>query len=305
MTYDQIQTFLSVVTHGNISAAANALSITQSTVSSRLQCLENELGAQLLIRGKGHHNIELTSYGEQFLPLASQWTSLWEHTQNIRMKSDIRTLTIASVDAVNNYTFAPLFRRHIKNYPDIKLSINTHHSGEIHSLVQNRMADIGFVFSRISYPNIVSRPIYREIMYLLCRKDSPYHNMIDCVELKSEDEVYLKWGQDYQQWHERHWSPEKYAAITVNTGSTLYRYLDEPERWAIAPMSVIHQMSYNSELTYYKLKTPPPPRMCYEITNRYPTIGQQRALDIFHEELEEFIIENSDICQFEDWMLEE
>jgi hypothetical protein len=33
---------------------------------------------------------------------------------------------------------------------------------------------------------------------------------------------------------------EHYSAITVNTGSTLQRFLDEPERWAVAPMSIIH-----------------------------------------------------------------
>ena len=62
MTYEQIETFLTVVTCGNITAAANELFVTQSTVSSRIQSLENELGAPLLIRAKGHHSVELTVY---------------------------------------------------------------------------------------------------------------------------------------------------------------------------------------------------------------------------------------------------
>ena len=63
-----------------------------------------------------------------------------------------------------------------------------------------------------------------------------------CEELKPENEIFLRWGPDYQQWHDRHWSPESYAAITVNTGSTLQRFLNEPERWAIAPMSIISEI---------------------------------------------------------------
>ena len=43
-----------------------------------------------------------------------------------------------------------------------------------HTLVESRAADVGFVFSRISYPNLVSRPVYRELMYLICHKDSGY-----------------------------------------------------------------------------------------------------------------------------------
>ena len=44
MTYEQIQTFLAVVSYGTISSAADALYVSQSTVSTRLQQLEEELG---------------------------------------------------------------------------------------------------------------------------------------------------------------------------------------------------------------------------------------------------------------------
>ena len=305
MTYEQIETFLTVVTCGNITAAANELFVTQSTVSSRIQSLENELGAPLLIRAKGHHSVELTGYGQSFVPIASQWTSLWKHTQSLKAAADISVLTIASIDSVNNYTLVRLFNQHIERNPNIKLRIHTHHSNEIHGLVQNRIADLGFVFSRVNYPNIISRPVYRELMYLLCRKDGPYHDNMECAELSTENEVFLRWGQDYQQWHDRFWSPDRQPAVTVNTGSTLQQFLNKPERWAIAPMSIIHQLSHKSDLTYYKLKTPPPPRICYEIRDRNPTLGQQKAIDIFHGELEEYIDSNPDICTFEDWMLRE
>ena len=67
-------------------------------------------------------------------------------------------------------------------------------------------------------------------------------------------------------------------------------------------MSVIHQISHNSDLAYYNLQTPPPPRICYEIRNRHLTMGQQKSIDIFHQELEEYIVSNPDICAFESWM---
>ena len=303
MTYEQIETFLTVVSLGSITAASTELFVSQSTVSARIQSLEAELGAQLIIRSRGHRSLELTSYGQAFIPLASQWTSLWKHTQKLKNAEDTRVLTIASIDSVNNYTLVPLFNDHIRHHPNIKLRIHTHHSGEIHGLVQNRLADLGFVFSRVNYPNIISRPVYRELMYLMCRKDSPYHDNISTKELAPENEIFLLWGTDYQQWHDRHWNPESYAAITVNTGSTLQRFLNEPKRWAIAPMSIIHQLSVDSGITYYHLETPPPPRICYEIRNRYPTMGQQQSIDLFHEELEEYISRSQDICIFEDWML--
>ena len=73
----------------------------------------------------------------------------------------------------------------------------------------------------------------------------------------------------------------------------------------IAPMSIIQQISHKSNLTFYKLKNPPPPRICYEIRNRYPTLGRQKAIDVFHQELKEYIDGNPDICTFANWMLNE
>jgi len=303
MTYEQVESFLAAVTCGNISAAADYLFVSQSTVSNRIQLMEQELGISLLIRKKGHRTIELTSYGEAFIPIASQWAALWKDTQNLKSTADVQTLQIAAVDAVNNCTFLPLFHQHIERYPNIRLSINTFHSEEIHGLIQNRTMDIGFVFSQIRYPDIISRPVYRELMYLVCHKNSPYHAHIHPDELNPEDEIFLCWGPDYQQWHDRHWNPAVHSLITVNTGSMLQHYLNVPGRWAIAPMSVIQAFSTKNELTWYPMSDGPSPRICYQLTNRYSKSSRQASVEAFTKELDEFVENDPSICRFEDWML--
>lgn len=306
MTYEQIETFLTVVSYGNISAAARYLYVSQSTVSARLAGLEEELGTTLILRHKGHRNIELTGYGTSFIPIASQWAALWKDTQHLKNLANIQTIRIASIDAVNNYTLVSFFQKHIEEHPEIRLSIGTHHSNEIYSLVESRSVDVGFVFARISYPDVLTRPVYRELMYLMCHKDSPYHDDMPCEELKPEDEIFLQWGPDYQSWHDRHFSPADYPLLTVNTGSMLQRYIITPGRWAIAPMSVIEgAMRSNPELTYCTLREPPSPRICYEITNRYPNASHQEPIRVLEEELEEFIEADKNICSFESWMLGE
>ena len=303
MTYEQIETFIAVMTYGNITLASNFLHVSQSTVSSRIQLLEDELGTALLLRHKGHRNIELTQYGQAFLPLASQWASIFRDSRNLKTLSNIHTLSIASVDAINNYTFVPLFNNMINRFNNIRLQIKTHHSDEIHGLIQNRTADFGFVFSRSPYPDIISKPVYRELMYLICHKDSNYHDNISPEELNPELEIYLHWGLDYQQWHNSHFNPEKYPLISVNTGSMLQHYLDFPGRWAVAPMSVVRAISHKTNLCYYTLNKPPAPRICYMLTNRYPNKRRIEAMKIFEAELEKFINSNPDICTFESWML--
>lgn len=304
MTYELIETFLAVVTYGNITAAAKQLYISQSTVSSRIQLLEQELGVKLFIREKGHRSITLTNYGNSFIPVASQWASLWKKTMNLKTLQNIQTLTIASIDAVNNCTLPSFFNECISRFPDIRLSIRIHHSDEIHSLVENRIADIGFVFKQSNYTDIISKPIYRELMYLICKKDSSYHDLMDPTALKIEDEIFLNWGMDYMSWHDSHIMASGYHIMEVNTGSMLQHYLHSPNRWAIAPMSVVDStIKADPELTYYTLQDPPPPRICYELTNRYPSADHLEAMAQFDQALQDFINNSDNICSFEDWML--
>ncbi|MFL5391561.1 MAG: LysR family transcriptional regulator [Myxococcales bacterium] len=67
MDLDQLSTFDKVVREGSFSRAAVALGIGQPAVSSRIQALEEDLGAILLVRGR---RVTLTPTGESFLPYA-------------------------------------------------------------------------------------------------------------------------------------------------------------------------------------------------------------------------------------------
>ena len=302
MNFEQIETFLAVVNGGTISSAADSLYVSQSTISTRIMQLENELGVKLFLRQQGHRNVELTSHGEMFVPIANEWITLFRETMTLKAEPDSRKLVIASVDAVNNYTFTELYRKFVRQYPDIRLELNTHHSNEIHKLVENKTADIGFVYSSASYPNLISVPVYRELMYLVCRRDNSYHEDIACNELDISNEVFLNWGPDYKRWHDAHWSPFQSPFITVNTGSMLQHYLDDPEHWAVAPKSVIQAIHKERDLVCHTIKDGPSPRICYKITHRYPVPTRASAIRQFEKEMQDFVLNDSSICIYEDWM---
>ena len=140
-------------------------------------------------------------------------------------------------------------------------------------------------------------------MYLICHKDSPYYDSMPCELLQPEDEIFILWGQDIQEWHDRYWSPERYHRMTVNTGSMLQHYLEQPGRWAVAPMSVVHAISHNPNLTFHTFREPPSPRICYMLTNRYLNAIQRAVIEAFQQELSQYVEANTDICSFEEWML--
>jgi len=306
MNFEEISTFLTILEYGNLSTAAEKLFITQGTASHRIQLLEQELGFSLLLRQKGHRQVELTPMGRSFIPVAEQWVQLWKSTMQMKETKGFVTIVIGSVDAVNNYTFLRLYQDHMEKHPEVRLSVNTFHSKEIHELLESRNLDIGYVFSELSYPYIISKPIYREKMYLLCRNDSPYHNNMSNAELAKEDEVYLRWGQDFELWQNRHWSMRVQPAITINTGNMQRHYLRGPKNWTIAPMSVIQVLLANSdEYAYYTLEDPPPPRICYQLTLRHTQPSKRDAIELFSKAVEKFVSTDSSICHFEKWMLEE
>ena len=64
MDTELARTFLTVVTAGNFISAANRLHVSQSTVSTRIHTLEDQLGCTLFVRNKA--GTTLTSAGRQF-----------------------------------------------------------------------------------------------------------------------------------------------------------------------------------------------------------------------------------------------
>ena len=76
MQSQDIEIFLLLARHRNLSRAAEIAHLAQSTISKRLQMLEERLGYPLLERGKGLKKVELTPHGEAFLPIAERWRDL-------------------------------------------------------------------------------------------------------------------------------------------------------------------------------------------------------------------------------------
>jgi len=70
MDIDQARTFLAITAHGSFLEAATQLHVTQSTVSARIQRLEEELGNRLFVRNRA--GASLTPAGRRFLDYAKR-----------------------------------------------------------------------------------------------------------------------------------------------------------------------------------------------------------------------------------------
>lgn len=78
MTALQVDCFLAVLKHGNISAAAKALFLSPQVVSQHISRLEKDLSARLFSRKRS--GMELTAQGQDFYEFAVRWIGLYHHT---------------------------------------------------------------------------------------------------------------------------------------------------------------------------------------------------------------------------------
>jgi len=75
MNLSFLRTFLEVIEAGNLNRAADRLHVTQSTFSTRINALEDQLGQKLLLRNMS--GTVLTSAGFKFQRYAELMMQLW------------------------------------------------------------------------------------------------------------------------------------------------------------------------------------------------------------------------------------
>ena len=269
MNPELINTFLKVTYCRNITQAANQLYVSQSTVSSRLRQLEEELGVVLIERSKGIRSIELTNKGRMFLPIAERYAQLNQEINQFNLQEESLSLTIASTDSLNLYILRPLYEFLITSLPHVNLRISTHQSPEIYTIVENYTADVGFVFHQSRYPNIMAEAVLREKMILMVCEEGGWHEgPIHPMELDPAFEVYMAWSEEIVRWHDYWWPANQHSYAQVDTASLLVRFMTNAHCWALCPVSVAKAFASWSGIAFHECAERIPDRICYMLTRR-------------------------------------
>ncbi|MCH1942685.1 LysR family transcriptional regulator [Holdemania massiliensis] len=289
MENSQIEAFLNIIKYGSISKAAENTYTAQSYLSHKLMLLEEELGVKLLIRGKGTRNVELTNYGEEFLTLVESYQATWRDMLSIKDLKTSLNLSVGGVDSVNSFLFRKLYTNLLMDKKNIlKLSIHTYHSRDLYQRVSSRKIDIAYVYNSINYPDVITTPIFYESMILLCRRDSPYHNLMEPKDLPPEYEIYIRHNSEFEIWHNQYWLPNKFM-IRIAASSILPNMFVDKNCWSIAPASVLSYITKNDNMKSFTLAVEPPSIVCYQIEHRYPQPSRQEAINIYKKYVNEYL----------------
>ncbi|MEW9571844.1 LysR family transcriptional regulator [Rhodanobacter sp. Si-c] len=123
--HKQLRAFVATVKLGTLSRAAEALYLSQPSVSLQLQALERELGATLLERRR--RRINLTDAGEALYelarPLVEGWDNLDRDFQARVQGLTAGKLTIAAGTSTIQYLLPELVRRYRERHPAVHLQL--------------------------------------------------------------------------------------------------------------------------------------------------------------------------------------
>ncbi|MBR1825225.1 MAG: LysR family transcriptional regulator [Alphaproteobacteria bacterium] len=150
--------FLAVAREGNITAAANALHLTQPTLTRQLQDLEYELKQKLFIRGK--HKITLTEEGMLLQDRAEEIIEMVHKTKSDIMSSgnDIKgDVYIGCGETEAMQYVAEIIKEIQETYPNIVFHIHSGNAEEVMGRLDKKLLDFGVLIQPVDitkYDNI-------------------------------------------------------------------------------------------------------------------------------------------------------
>ena len=170
----QVEGFLEVARRGSVSRAAEALFITQPTLTARLQGLERELGTPLFLRTS--HGMRLTDAGRAWIPFAERALRALVDGRDALdqvMSATAGHLMIAAAPAISTYVLPELLERFVAAHPRVEVSVRTGHSENVVELVLHDEVQIG-LGRAIHNPDLELRPFHTEDLVLVCSPDHPF-----------------------------------------------------------------------------------------------------------------------------------
>src|SRR5580765_4572748 len=170
----QVEGFLEVARRGSVSRAAEALFVTQPTLTARLHSLERELGAPLFVRTP--HGMRLTDAGRAWVPYAER--ALRALVDGRDVLEQVKTasaghLMIGAAPAVSTYILPELLEKFVADHPRVEVSVRTGHSEDSVDLVLSDEVQIG-LGRAIRHPELELRPFHTEELVLVCAPDHPF-----------------------------------------------------------------------------------------------------------------------------------
>ncbi len=163
MTLQQLKYIIAIDIHRNFARAAAELGITQPTLSSLLQKLENELDVRIFERS--NKNVTPTAIGNKILQQAQKAVNETERiAELVREEKGVvsGSLNLSVGSTIAPYILPKFIKTYTSMFPQVKLSIVELKAEAMLNNLQTGMLDSGIAISGHIHDGILEIPLYTE-----------------------------------------------------------------------------------------------------------------------------------------------
>jgi DNA-binding transcriptional LysR family regulator len=169
-----IRSLIAVADAGSISDAAEQVHVSQSALSRRLQQLEADLGAQLLVRGR--HGVELTDLGRQALEAGRSMVARYDSVRRSIVEQQNLERGIVRIGGgatVTSFVLPSAIASFQSRYPGIKFYVKEAGSSEIAASVVAGDLELGVLTLPLAARDLQTEVLVFDEIVLVARSDHP------------------------------------------------------------------------------------------------------------------------------------
>ena len=174
MEFPQLEAFLEAASRGSFRRAADALYLSQPSVSARIQTLEGEVGVALFHRTA--RGVRLTEMGQVFLPFAQRSMETLrrgrEVLESVRQTS-AGILNMATARVIGTYVLPETLQKFQHLYPETNLHIKVGGSLDVLQMVVDEEVQLGLA-RFMEHPDVDALHLYDEEAVLVVHPDHPF-----------------------------------------------------------------------------------------------------------------------------------
>jgi DNA-binding transcriptional LysR family regulator len=197
MDLRRLEIFTKVAELGSFSRAAEALFLTQPTVSEHIRALEDELGVPLLDRlGRGTTPTRagqlLLGYAKRMLALGREARQAMDQFQG-RMLGE---LVIGGSTIPGEYVLPALVGRFKRKYPDISVCLLIGSSQQVSDWAEEGRVEVAVVGARPAARSLESRSLMSDELVVVVASDHPWAGLatISVEDLRGEPMIVRERG---------------------------------------------------------------------------------------------------------------
>lgn len=174
MEFDQLRTLLAVLEHGSFTRAAEALGLSQSTVSFHVKALESTVGTRLLDRGRD--GVRATPQGELLRGHAERlWALRGEALEDLRAESQGQRgrVVVAASTIPGEYLLPARLAQLRRSHPGVSVRVEISESSRALASLAARECDLALVGRKPQDRALRAEPFAEDEVVLVGRSPPP------------------------------------------------------------------------------------------------------------------------------------